>query len=87
MEVRFGHGDPGNVRTQHSSPLVQVAEALDRLAARVERDCNVEASEGVGPIEPEWARVLDELAVVADECRAVLDRPDILSVLMKDPAW
>lgn len=70
-----------------SSPLVRVAEALDRLAARVEHDCNVEASEGIGPIEPEWARVLDELAVVADECRAVLDRPDILSVLMKDPAW
>jgi len=70
-----------------SSPLVQVAEALDRLAARVERDCNVEASEGVGPIEPEWARVLDELAVVADQCRTVLDRPDVLSVLTKDPAW
>jgi hypothetical protein len=69
------------------SPIVQVAEALERLTARVERDCNVEASEGVGPLEPQWARVLDELAVVADQCRAVLDQPDVLTALTIDPAW
>lgn len=75
-----------NEAPAHDSPMVLVAEALDLLTARVERDCNLEASEGAGPIEAGWARVLDELAVVADECRAVLDRPDVAQALGHDPA-
>ena len=69
------------------SPVVQLAEALERLTARVERDCNLEASEGAGPADPQWARILDELATVGDECRAVLDHPAVIEALEADPAW
>jgi hypothetical protein len=69
------------------SAVVQLADALDRLIARVERDCNVEASEGVPPREPAWAQVVDHLAAYAELCREVLDAPEVAAALAEDPDW
>lgn len=70
-----------------TSPIVQLADALDRLSARVERDCNVEAAEGTPPSDPAWAEVVEELATYAERCRAVLDSPAVAAALADDPAW
>jgi len=76
-----------SVSTEAASPIVQIADALDQLSARVERDCNVDAAEGTPPSDPAWAEVVEELAMYAERCRAVLETPIVAAALAEDPAW
>lgn len=69
-------------RGQPTEELVAVvAVALERLAARVSRDLDADAGEGVLPDDPAWAEVITGVAAYARECSAVLDDPRIMAVL------
>jgi hypothetical protein len=71
-----------DIASEASPELVEVlAVALERLAARISRDLDVDAGEGVPPEDPVWAQTIAEVAVYARECAEVLDQPRIASVL------
>jgi hypothetical protein len=61
-----------------------LATTLERLAARVIRDLDVDAGESVLPDDPFWADTISRLAEYARECAEVLDEPRITAVLTAD---
>jgi hypothetical protein len=64
-----------------AAELALVAASLERLAARISRDLDVDAGEGVPPEDPAWAETIAGVAGYARECVAVLDDPRISAVL------
>jgi hypothetical protein len=62
-----------------------VAASLEKLAARISRDLDVNAGEGVPPEDPAWAEAIAGVAGCARECAAVLDDPRIAAVLTARP--
>lgn len=69
-----------------SADLVAIlATTLERLAARVSRDLDVDADESVLPDDPFWADTISQLAEYARECAQVLDEPRITAVLTGRP--
>lgn len=67
--------------TAQAATITSVAEALERLAARVRRDLDVDASEGVPPADPAWAETIAGVVAYARECAEVLNDPAVFSVL------
>jgi hypothetical protein len=65
--------------------VVLVAASLERLAARVSRDLDADAVEGVLPDDPAWAETVTGVALYARECVSVLDDPRIAAVLASAP--
>jgi len=61
--------------------LAVVATALERLAARISRDLDVDAGEGVPPDDPEWAETIAGVAAYARACASVLDEPEVFALL------
>jgi hypothetical protein len=59
-----------------------LASSLERLAARVSRDLDVDATEGVPPEDPVWAETIGGVAAYARECLAILDDPQVAAALM-----
>jgi hypothetical protein len=65
----------------HSEAITAVAIALERLVARITRDLDVDAAEGVPPDDPEWAATIAGVVSYARECVAVLDEPIVFKAL------
>lgn len=63
-----------------------VAQALERLVAVIDRELNAEASEGVALADPAWVDAIAAVVHAAETSSAVLDRPDVLSVLRRASA-
>jgi hypothetical protein len=61
--------------------VTALATTLERLAARVCRDLDVDAGESVLPDDPFWADTIIRLAEYARECAEVLDEPRITEAL------
>lgn len=61
--------------------IAAVAVTLERLVARITRDLDVDASEGVAPNDPEWAATIAGVVSYARECAAVLDEPTVFTAL------
>lgn len=77
---------PSREAVADGADLVQlVATSLERLAARVSRDLDADAAEGVLPDDPAWAETITGVAAYARECVAVLDDPRIAAVLTAVP--
>ena len=64
-----------------SQAVAVLADALERLGARITRDLNVEAGEGAAPEDPRWADTLSGFVTFADQCLGVLDDPRVISAL------
>ncbi len=77
--IAGGYGEPG------AELVALVAASLERLAARVSRDLDADAVEGVLPDDPAWAAAVTGVAMYARECAAVLDDPRITAVLASAP--
>lgn len=58
-----------------------LAASLERLAARVSRDLDADAAEGVPPEDPVWAETISGVAAYAGECLAILDDPRVAAAL------
>jgi hypothetical protein len=58
-----------------------LAATLERLTARIDRDLNAEAAEGVQIADPEWAAAITSVVDYAQECLRVLDLPDVDAAL------
>jgi alkylhydroperoxidase family enzyme len=68
--------------TESNMDLLEVlAITLERLTARVTRDLDVDAGEGVLPEDPVWAETIARVAAYARECAEVLDEPRLAAVL------
>lgn len=65
----------------YTDAITAVAISLERLVARITRDLDVDASEGVLPDDPEWAATIAGVVAYARECAAVLDEPLVLKEL------
>lgn len=61
--------------------IALLAASLERLAARVSRDLDADATEGVLPEDPVWAETVTGVAAYARECLAVLDDPRVSAAL------
>jgi hypothetical protein len=61
--------------------LEVLATTLERLTARVTRDLDVDAGEGVPPEDPVWAETIACVAAYARECAEVLDEPRLAAAL------
>lgn len=69
--------------TPDGEAIAAVAVALERLVARITRDLDVDAGEGVPPDDPEWARTIAGVVSYAHECVAVLDEPKVFTALVR----
>jgi hypothetical protein len=58
-----------------------LADALERLGARIHRDLNVETREAAAPEDPVWEVTLRRFTTFADECLQVLDDDRVLAAL------
>jgi hypothetical protein len=58
-----------------------LAQALDRLGARIHRDLHVESMEGAPVADPQLAATLAAFSAYADDCLEVLDDARVLAVL------
>jgi hypothetical protein len=75
-----------NTATALEAPNANVVEllasSLERLAARVSRDLDIDVAEGVPPEDPIWAETIGGVAAYARECLAILDDPRVAAILM-----
>jgi hypothetical protein len=62
---------------------VLLATTLERLTARVSRDLDMDAGEGVLPEDPFWADTISKLAEYAHECAEVLNGPQVTELMMR----
>jgi hypothetical protein len=69
------------VSTRDPNLVALLAVSLERLGARVSRDLDIDAAEGVPPEDPIWAETIAGVAVYARECLAVLDDPRVAAAL------
>lgn len=68
--------------TPFAEAVTVLADALDRLGARIHRDLNVETSESAPASDPELAATLVRFSAYADECLEALDDARVLAALM-----
>lgn len=66
-------------------PLTTLATALERLGARITRDFNPEAHEGVLPADQGWESTILALVAYSEECLSVLDEPSVSAALSTVP--
>jgi hypothetical protein len=59
-----------------------LAEALDRLGARIHRDLHVESREAAPVSDPDLARTLAQFSAYADECLETLEDARVVAALM-----
>lgn len=74
---------PGPGTTQDERAALAMAMALERLVAVIDRELNAEASEGVAMTDPAWADAIAIVVNAAESSSAVLDQPEVLSVLSR----
>jgi hypothetical protein len=60
-----------------------MAQSLERLVAVIDRELNAEASEGVAMADPAWADAIATVVQAAESSCAVLDQPEVLSILTR----
>jgi hypothetical protein len=65
----------------HTEAITAVAITLERLVARITRDLDVDAGEGVPPDDPEWATTIAGVVSFARECASILDEPLVFRAL------
>lgn len=58
-----------------------LADTLGRLTARIERELNTDAAEGLPIDDPRWAATIAGIVQFAEQCVAVLDQPDVMAAL------
>jgi hypothetical protein len=63
--------------------VVLLATTLERLTARVSRDLDMDAGEGVLPEDPFWADTISKLAEYAHECAEVLNEPQVTELMLR----
>jgi hypothetical protein len=66
---------------QPYAAVTVLAEALDRLGARIHRDLHVESREAAPVSDPDLARTLVKFSAYADECLEVLEDARVLAAL------
>jgi hypothetical protein len=66
----------------YAEAVTVLADALDRLGARIHRDLNVETGEAAPASDPELAATLVSFSAYADECLEALDDVRVLAALM-----
>ncbi len=71
---------------QDGRAALTVAEALEQLVAVIDRELNAEASEGVPLADPAWVDAIATVVHAAESSCAVLDQPEVLSVLTRASA-
>lgn len=62
-----------------------LADALERLGARIHRDLNVETREAAALEDPVWDATLSRFTEFADECLQVLEDERVLAALRTTP--
>jgi hypothetical protein len=72
------HADP----VQPYAAVTVLAEALDRLGARIHRDLHVESREAAPVSDPDLARTLTKFSAYADECLEALEDSRVVAALM-----
>jgi hypothetical protein len=68
--------------TPYAEAVTVLADALDRLGARIHRDLNVETGEAAPASDPELAATLVRFSAYADECLEALDDVRVLAALI-----
>jgi hypothetical protein len=82
LDMTPAGSEPGDVG-QDGRAALTVAHALEQLVAVIDRELNAEASEGVALADPAWADAIATVVDAAESSCAVLDQPDVLSVLTR----
>jgi len=72
-----------NTSSPTADAVTILASTLERLVARITRDLDVDAAEGVPPDDPEWAATITGVAAFARECASVLDEPAVFAALSR----
>lgn len=67
---------------QPYAAVTVLAEALDRLGARIYRDLHVESREAAPVSDPDLAMTLAKFSAYADECLEALEDARVLAALM-----
>ena len=67
---------------QPYAAVTVLAEALDRLGARIHRDLHVESREAAPVSDPDLARTLAKFSAYADECLETLEDARVVAALM-----
>jgi hypothetical protein len=67
---------------QPYAAVTVLAEALDRLGARIQRDLHVESREAAPVSDPDLAMTLAKFSAYADECLEALEDARVLTALM-----
>jgi hypothetical protein len=67
---------------QPYAAVTVLAEALDRLGARIHRDPHVESREAAPVSDPDLAMTLAKFSAYADECLEALEDARVLVALM-----
>jgi hypothetical protein len=63
-----------------------LADALERLGARIHRDLNAETREAAPLDDPEWDATLAQFTAFAEDCLQVLEDARVLAALGLPPA-
>lgn len=67
--------------TEAGEVLVLLAQTVERLSARVNRELHPEMREAPLPLDPDWASAIDDILECAEECLSVLDHPTVSAAL------
>lgn len=66
----------------YAEAVTVLAEALDRLGARIHRDLHVETREAAPVSDPQLAATLASFSAYTDDCLQALDDARVLAALM-----
>lgn len=67
---------------QPYAAVTVLAEALDRLGARIHRDLHVESGEAAPVADPDLAMTLAKFSTYADECLEALEDTQVVAALV-----